>query len=65
MENNWMHTFSKCISAIWKVNILVQDLNSGLRDNYTSSTCIVGVDYVSFHLKEEKKKKKKTFLSKF
>ena len=28
-ENNWIHTFPKCISAMWKASILVQDLNSG------------------------------------
>ena len=29
MENSWIDTFSKSISAMWNVNNLIQDLNLG------------------------------------
>ena len=54
-ENSWIHTFSKCISAIWNANSLNQELNTGrcvyftYGDNrYTTTAYIFDVDCWGF-----------------
>ena len=55
MGNNWIHTFPKCISAMWNAINLVQDLNSGHRvdfyynDHYTTGTALTTHTHTHTH----------------